>query len=343
MKGILLLIALSLAFLNCSSEEKPSNRKNTKTESETVSNVKVPLVKLKYKFSTGDRFSYKLSTTSNSKEEIIADTTISSEITQNATYKIDFEVKDVDENSTASIQVKINSISAETSLNGQSIKYDSKFIYSTREKVQFVDYEAVKKVPFLIKVSEVGQVVSVDKIEQIMKNILEIQNVPDTLSKKSIDRMKMNIANGTLMPLTQQIFKVVSEEEVGKDSTWQLKYTTPLAVFNVENTAIFRISALVFNEDSIATISSTLLFNVLGNNIVSENGITYTFTQPELEASGEVKYNITKGLVELSESNTKINIAMIMDGVDNSNNEIKSTKRDLSNNTNVVELLKSSF
>ena len=46
------------------------------------------------------------------------------------------------------IEVRITSITAETIFNGQSMKYDSKFIYSTRERAQFVDYESVKKVPF---------------------------------------------------------------------------------------------------------------------------------------------------------------------------------------------------
>ena len=176
-----------------------------------------------------------------------------------------------------------------------------------------------------------------------MKNILEIQKVPDTLSIESTNRMKMNIENGTLMPLTQQIFKVVPDNEVGKDSTWQLKYSTPLAVFNVENTTVFKINSLDLKSDSIATIASTLLFNVTGKNVVTENGITYSFAQPKLDAIGKVEYSISKGLVLLSESNTNIEISMIMDGKDNSNNIIKSTKKDLSNNTNVVELLNSSI
>lgn len=343
MKLILLLLTLSLLFVSCSNEKKSPQNKDSISKSENTFTIKGPTVELKYKFNKGDKFSYKLSTRSNSTEEIIADTTIINNIIQNASYKMDFKVKSVDDYNTANIQVKISSIIAETDLNGQKLKYDSKFIYSTREKVQFVDYEAVKNVPFNIKVSELGQVISVENVEKIMKNILEIQKVPDTLSKESINRMKMNIENGTLMPLTQQIFKVVPDNEVGKDSTWQLKYTTPLAVFNVENTAVFKINSLDLETDSTATISSTLLFAVTGKNVVTENGITYSFAQPKLDAIGKIEYSTSKGLVLLSESNTSIEISMIMDGKDNSNNLIQSTKKDISNNTNVVELLNSSF
>ena len=149
----------------------------------------------------------------------------------------------------------------------------------------------------------------------------------------------MNIANGSLMPLTQQIFKVVSEKEVGVDSVWQLKYATPLAVFNVENTAVFKIASLSFEQDTVANITSNLFINVVGNNIVKEEGVTYSFADPVLNATGNVKYNNSKGLVEYSESNTKVEMMMYMDGMDKNNQPIQSTKKDISNNTNIVELL----
>jgi hypothetical protein len=172
-----------------------------------------------------------------------------------------------------------------------------------------------------------------------MRNILEIQKVPDTLSAKTKEQMRTNIANGTLMPLTQQIFKVVAEDEVGVDSTWQLKYNTPLGVFNVENTAVFRVTNLNFDKDTTAAITSNLFISVSGNNVVNEQGVRYTFSQPNLQAEGKLSYNYTRGLVEKSESNTSLEMAMFMEGVDANGNPLKSTKRDISNNTNIVTLL----
>jgi len=339
MKKLLLSLALALLFLNCgdSGDEKKVN--SSDQEVAVVKKPAGPVLKLRYKFNPGDKFSYKLQTVSNNTEEISADTTLKNEIIQNATYKMDFTVKNVDDMNNANIQVRISSIKAETIFNGQTIKYDSKFIYSTRERVQFVDYEAVKKVPFNITVTEMGQVVRVDNTKKIMRNFLEIQQVPDTLSPDTKEKMLLTISNGTLMPLTQQIFKVVSDDEVGIDSTWQLKYSTPLAVFEVENTAIFKINDLIFGDDTTASISSNLLIKAVGNNIVNENGVTYSFAQPQLDANGTINYNHTKGLVEMAESVTRLEMMMYMDGVDNNNNPIKSTKRDVSNNTNIVELL----
>jgi len=337
-KILLIIISLTLLF-GCGQQDE---KKKLDEGSEKISNVKKPsgpVLKLRYKFTPGDKFSYSLHTSSHNTEEIIADTTLRNEITQNATYRFDFVVKEIDEFKNANLEVRINSIVAETNFNGESLKYDSKYIYSTRERAQFVDYEAVKKIPFKISVNKIGQVVKVDKINRIMKNILDIQKVPDTLSAKSKEKMRLNIANGTLMPLTQQIFKVITDNEVGIDSVWQLKYTTPLAVFNVENTAISRITDLDFNKDTTVSISSDLLINVLGNNVVNENGMTYTFAQPQLNAEGTVNYNNSRGLVQTSTLNTKLELSMVVDGFDSNNNRIQSTKRDISNSTNIVELL----
>lgn len=340
MKKLFIAFLALLFLVSCGKDEetKKENNSNDKKIVETIKE-KGPVLQLRYKFKKGDKFSYKLQTKAVSSEEITADTTIANEITQNATYRFNFLVKSVDDNNTANIEVRISSITAETIFNGQSMKYDSKFIYSTRERAQFVDYESVKKVPFLISVNEIGQVINVENVNRIMRNILEIQKVPDTLSAKTKEQMRTNIANGTLMPLTQQIFKVVAEDEVGVNSTWQLKYNTPLGVFNVENTAVFRVTNLNFDKDTTAAITSNLFISVSGNNVVNEQGVRYTFSQPNLQAEGKLSYNYTRGLVEKSESNTSLEMAMFMEGVDANGNPLKSTKRDISNNTNIVTLL----
>ncbi len=225
-------------------------------------------------------------------------------------------------------------------MNGQTIKYDSKYIYSTRERVQFVDFEAVKKVPFRVFVNEIGQVVKVEKVNKIMQNILQIQQVPDTLSKQTKEKMKLNIANGTLMPLVQQVFKVLSEDKVGVGSIWELKSTTPMAVFQVENTAKFKISNIDFSEkDTTVNIVSSLSIVATGNNTASEKGINYTFTKPKLTGSGSVIFNQTKGLVEKSESKINVEMEMTAQGVDAQKNPVSSSKKDKSTNINTVELL----
>lgn len=340
MKQILIFLISVLLIISCGKNDEPKKedipRKENFVEKKEPAG---PVINLRYKFNKGDKFSYLLNTKAVSSEEIIGDTTIANEITQDATYRFNFVVKNIDENNNTNLEVRISSIVAETIFNDQSIKYDSKFIYSSRERAEFVDYESVKNTRFMISVNDIGQVVKVDNINRIMKNILEIQKIPDTLSAKTKEQMRNNIANGTLMPLTQQLFKVVSQNKVGVDSTWQLKYNTPLGVFNVENTAIFRITGLNFDQDTIATISSNLLINVSGNNVVNEQGVKYTFSEPNLSAEGKVTYNNSKGLVEKSESKTRLEIAIFMEGIDANGKQVTTTKRDISNNTNTVKLL----
>ena len=338
---VLALLFLTIFIIGCGNDEndKSADKNTDVKENVTIKKETGPLVKMRYKFTKGDKFSYKLTTIANNKEEINADTSFSNSIIQTAIYNMNFVVKDVSEYNIADLEVRVNSIVAETDYNGQKLKYDSKFMYSKREKAQFVDYEAVKKVPFRISVNEIGQVLKVEKIDRIMRNFLTMQNIPDTLSTSTKEKMRMNIANGTLMPLTQQIFKVVAEKKVGVDSIWQLKYSTPLAIYNVENTAIFKVTNLDFAADSLVTISSSLVINVAGDDVLNEKGVKYTFVKPNLDAYGSVKYNLSRGLVENSESNTKLVMSMTMEGFDSSNKPLKSSKNDFSNNTNIVELL----
>lgn len=339
MKKYLLFALLAFTIFACSDKKDEKKEEVNFKETPKITKPTGPLVKLQYKFRKGDKFKYKLQTISDNMEEINADTTITNNIKQNTTYKFNFVVKDVKPDKSADIEVRINSIVVETDFNGQKVNYDSKYIYSSREKIQFVDYEAVKKVPFRITVNQLGQVTEVRNVTRIMNNILQIQNIPDTLSKTSKEKMKLNISNGTLMPLTQQIFKVVSEDSVGVGSKWELKYNTPLGVFNVENTAIFNIKDLLFEQDTLATITSTLLINATGNNVVNEQGVRYTFSKPLLTASGNVVYNFSKGLVEKAESNTKLEMAILMEGLDQKGNPLQSTKKNITNNKNIVELL----
>ncbi|MBK7107283.1 MAG: hypothetical protein IPH62_18570 [Ignavibacteriae bacterium] len=342
LKIFIFSIVIALAACGDKKEEKSDlGKKDGIEKSEQIAKEEVvgPKIQLQYKFKKGDKFSYMLNTSSVNSESIAADTTLTNVIKQNVTYVFNFVVNNISEIEGTELTASISSIVAESNFNKQSIKYDSKYIYSTREKIQFVDYEAVKKVPFKVYVNTIGQVTKVDKIEKIINNILSIQQVPDTLSKQTKEKMKYNIANGTLMPLVQQVFKVISEDEVGVNSTWELKFNTPLAVFEVENTAIFKVNNLNFDDDTIANISSTLLMSVNGNNVVTENKIKYTFDNPKLDGSGRVKFNNTKGLVEFSESKTNLQMSMLMEGMDNQNNLKQNRKTDNSTNINTVKLL----
>ena len=53
----------------------------------------------------------------------------------------------------------------------------------------------------------------------------------------------------------------------------------------------FKVTNLNFEKDTTATISSNLFISVSGNNVVNEQGVRYTFSQPNLQAEGKLNYN----------------------------------------------------
>ena len=114
MKNYISALVLILVLASCTDDNKVNQQ--LAEGKELIENVKVkgPEMFLNYKFQSGDKFSYRLSTSSNNTEEITADTTFTNEITQNATYTINFRVRDIDSDNSANIEVKITSILAET-------------------------------------------------------------------------------------------------------------------------------------------------------------------------------------------------------------------------------------
>ncbi|PID59001.1 MAG: hypothetical protein CR986_07300 [Ignavibacteriae bacterium] len=341
MKKIILLAAI-LLITSCSKDEKTKNYSSKVKITKSIENIAKktgPLVKLKYKFAKGKKFSYKMKTFSKKTEIITADSTIKNNIKQEADYKLNLKVLNITEHGFAEIEVRINSITASTNLNGQTIRYDSKMLYSTREKIQFADYEAVKKTPFKIKVDTKGQVVEVTNVNRIIKNIMNIQKIPDTLSAKTKEQMRATIANGTLMPLIQQMFKVIEDKKVGVDSSWQLKYNSPLAVYTAENVALYKVDSVSIKKDTLVYVDSKLVVNLFGNDVVNQNGATYTFTKPIVNANGNFIFDNSKGLVKKTESVTEMEMTMQVEGFDKNNQKITNRKTDITKSKNIVELL----
>ena len=128
MKKFIATALITIILISCGKSDEQNNNQTADTKIEKIKKETGPLLTLKYKLKKGDKFSYRLKTITKNTEEITVDTSIANNIVQTVTYKIDFSIKDVNESNTADIEVRINSILAETDFNGQSVKYDSKFI-----------------------------------------------------------------------------------------------------------------------------------------------------------------------------------------------------------------------
>ncbi len=72
---------------------------------------------------------------------------------------------------------------------------------------------------------------------------------------------------------------------------------------------------------------------------MTQNGINYTFSNPELSGSGTLFFDNSKGCISKSETTTKMEMAVVMESVEPGAPVRKATRKDFSVTTSYVELL----
>ncbi len=345
MKNLILITFIFLFVFSCGKEEKKSGSENNTgstqtTAKQTKPGEKAELVLLRYKFNKGDKHKYKVKTSSQNIQTVISDTTLETKIEQNVEYRINLTVKKVEPDSSAEVRVFMSKITAGIDFNGQKIKYDSKMLYSKRERQQFLEYEALKKTPFYVKIDKMGKVTGATDIDKLFKNVLEIQQVPDTLSKQTKENMKKQLENITVIPLVQQLFKIIPDYKVGVDSIWQFSYPSTLGPFQINNIATYKLTGLIEEGNNrLAKIAASLNAEWKGENHINENGIDYKFSEPVITGGGSVLFDVTNGMVKKAETETGFTMEVTMK-TQNPDSELKKgTRKDYNSTKNVIEKL----
>lgn len=340
---VTLLFLLLVLFSSCSQKENKSNSKVDtlhRVNENLTTSPNITGFTLKYKFNKGDKLKYRISTISESSQQIDADTIISTVTHQNVQYLVDLFVKDIDYEHNLIIDFTIKSINSKGTINGENILYDSKYIFSTQERIMFAQYEAVKNKTFTLKISEGGEILDIFNIEDIIEELLSIQQQNEQITIEQKQALIQNFKNAAIRPLSQQIFRKFPSKQIAVNSNWQDKYYTKFAMFDIENIASYEVKNLdTDNNDSLVTISAGLSINWMGNHEATDQGVKYYFYDPIVSGSGIITFNKTKGIITHSETSSSLEFVMDMEGYDSAQNLIKGKRTDLTVNKNIIELL----
>ncbi len=173
-----LLIALFIVYaVGCGKKEDNSNNKNKQDSliSALISKDSVSgkqKVALKYVVKKGDKFSYKVvaktSTSENSPATEGKDVKQDNEID----YFYTKEVDNIEPTGIITFKVNYDSIIISSQMGEQSLKYNSNVNDSMRTNPAFLQYNAVIKEPFYIRVSPVGEITDVYGLEKIHENLI---------------------------------------------------------------------------------------------------------------------------------------------------------------------------
>ncbi len=350
LKHSVVLISFILLLISCGEKnDKPANNlaeenkftfDSTNLKTEGVEQSGKPFL-MEYKFKKGDKHLYRVTSISRNMQKLVMDTTITSGAEQNIVYLIDFEIKDIDSDGVTEAELKINSIKLNAKVNEEVFEFESEKDTDTSKLIQFAEYHSLHNNPFSITFNKKGDVLEVFKADKISNKFLELKGAADTISASDRNTIRQELIAGILAPIVTQIVRKLSDKEVYKDSTWELKQApVPMMVYQINYVNKYKVENVEKLDDNrIAVIDASITFNYTGQPKVSQGNVTYNFEKPKSTAEGKIYFDVDKGLQLKSRTKTSMQLNYSIEA--NTPQGIqKGSRSDIVTNTNIVELLK---
>jgi len=351
MKKIFLLLLLS-AFVLTSCQKEKSEEENkispdvtatfdsTALKTTTInSNEQKPFL-LRYNFLPGETIKYRLTTISKTEQSMTSDSTMSESYDQTIIFIIDFKTVSIDKDSIAELECNFTSINLKASARGQDFNYQSGSQMDSAKRVQFAEYEALVNNPFNCRISKLGAIVDIYKADRILNKFLDLKNLSDSIDAQQKILAAQDLTNRSIKPLFTQIFREVPKGKVSVDSTWSYKRESlPVMVFQVDYENLYKVTNLeLLGDDELAVINGSVKTNVTGDTKHTERGINYTFDKPVSKATGKIYFNLSKGFIQKSRTESKLQNGYKME-MPTPQGTKQATASEITTNTNVVELL----
>jgi len=347
-RNTIIILALAMLLFGC------DNKKTAEEQTEEINLTKVDTSDLvttevedeneffffRYKFNEGESLNYRLTVISESEQNIVADTTITQSFNQTIKYAINFQVIELDEDSIAELNCTITAVNLDASLNGELVSYKSGSTLDSLDVIKFAEYESLVNNQFHLRVNSLGEVADVYKVDKIFNKYLDLRGMQDSLNTEQKTAVKNDLINAVLKPLMGQIFRVMPGKQMGKDSSWTYsKAAIPMMVFQVEYHNIYKVENLeLLDGEKLAVINGTMSTNITGDPNYSEQGISYVFEKPVSSAGGKVYFNLDKGLVQKSKTETRLETAYTME-MPSPQGLMKGSTKEVLINKNILELL----
>jgi hypothetical protein len=351
MKNLLTITLLSLLLLfSCQKEKSKEEQKVPEEITSTFDSTALATTSidksenqtffLRYKFIPGESFKYRMTTISDQEQSITADSSRTDKLTQTIIFIMDFKVLSLDADSVAELECTFSSVNLKAKANGIDINYQSGAQMDSTQRMKFPEYESFKNNPFNIRVGKHGEIIDIYKFDKITNRFLEMRGLADSLTAQQKVIAQQDMTNRSIKPLLAQIFREVPEHKMAKDSTWSYKRESmPIVVFQVDYENQYKVEKLeLLGNEKLAVINGTIKTKVSGKQAYSERGINYQFEKPVTTASGKIYFNMDKGLIQKSRSQTKLVNSYTME-MPSPQGVKKAKAKEVSSNVNIVELL----
>ena len=348
LKYIMQLTVILLLLIACGKNTESDEQNLEESELKDADTTKLnttaaenpdELFLMRYKFEKGKSFRYKMTVTSGSQQSMIIDSSVSQYLSQTSTYLINFTTIEVDSEDVAELECTIKSVKLNIDANGEKLSYYSANADSS-SRLKFAEYEAYINNPFHVRVTNYGSILEIFKADKISNTFLTIRGLTDSVTVDEKIQIRDDLVKNILKPLLAQIIREVPEHKVRKDSSWTYSRTTlPILIFQVQYQNLYKIENLeMFNDEKLAVIDGTILTTVEGNTKYSEQGVNYDFDKPKSTAGGKIYFNLSKGLVQKSETQTRLENSFRME-MPSPQGMRKGSRYEIVTNKSILELL----
>ncbi len=267
-------------------------------------------VQLKYVVSVGDTFRYKMvAKTSNSEKspatedkEVVQDNEIN--------YFYTKVVENIEPSGIITYKVTYDSILISSKMDDQVIQYNSNIDDSVRNNPAFIQYNAVLKEPFYIRVSQAGEITDVYGLEKIHENLFHA--LGDTLKEEDKMTIKDSFGKESVREVLQQEYQMFPPGPVEVDSSWIKSYNNQILFFEVVNSAKYTLKSIEDRDGAkLINIEASLVVEFLSKEI-KERGVKFTIEKSETGGSGNITFDMSRGCITSKETSTTLNLDLRM-------------------------------
>jgi len=339
-----LLVSSIVLYTGCNSSDQPAavaGDNSVDTNYLSLEDVKAASGESKfgYKLEKGDKFTYKIAFINVVSQETKIDTVMSQKMDQQNVLVIDFEVKDVDKDTIAEVEVTTKSIYVKSEINGEKKEYKTGDKLDSAKKLDFGFYEAITSNSFFARIDKNGNIREIFRVDKIVDAVLPQgkDSIPAQQKEMAADEIKNNL-KGMIM----QVFRSFSPGTLKANDTYRDNkppVNDPSGMYQLTATQLYTLKEKgKFNGSNISVIEAGYDASYAFNPELEKQGIKVD--RSTITGGGKVFYNDDQGKLQKSKTNLIEEVAFSGKIPDRTGKMTDFTSVKKSRVVNIVEKLK---
>ncbi|MCX8056826.1 MAG: DUF6263 family protein [Ignavibacteria bacterium] len=315
-KLITFVVVISLFAFGC---KKETETKEPVSETKSIDTTNIKPIKVQenisitYDLNKNTTLKFKLTTYQKSTQTLQLDSLVSGYVEQNVDYYVTASVKEKESNGNLTVDFNVDKVVANLkSSTGESLTYNSDNPPTDSvKKLQTKTFDVIAKANFSARISPTGDILDIFRTDSIIDKL--ISDAPRKPSTEERFQITNDVSQGLLRPLIQQIFRTVTDKKLNVDSVWTQSYPTQLSVFEIENTATYKVTKIFeSNGNRLVEIEGTLKVNSKGKQDYSEGNVNYKFHKPKVSGISKSYFDLDKKCFRSSTADVTFEVVVDM-------------------------------